>query len=118
MASCDQGYICEVCDEEVEDITGSDLYLRFIIGEIPVRQLLTAKERHLRCNPTLSQFIVDPAFEPVLVEGVFSKLELDADSVRDREALVTRGWRRLQEVRELGIPINQYPLEEFRRNES
>jgi hypothetical protein len=24
--------------------------------------------------------------------------------------LITRGWRRLQEVRELGLPISQYPL--------
>ena len=38
MARCDQGYLCEVCGEEVEDISNSDLYLRFIIGEIDSRQ--------------------------------------------------------------------------------
>ncbi|WP_437203109.1 hypothetical protein [Planctomicrobium sp. SH664] len=115
MASCDQGYLCEVCDDEVEDITDSDLYLRFVIGEIPARQLLSAPERHQRCNPTLSQFIVDPRFPPVTLDGPFGKSELDAEYVRSREELVTRGWQRLQEVRGLGIPISEYPLEEFRQ---
>ncbi|MFG0332468.1 MAG: hypothetical protein ACF8TS_03810, partial [Maioricimonas sp. JB049] len=66
--------------------------------------------RHLRCNPTLAQFIVDEAFEPVRVEGPFSKQELDRQEVLRREDLVSRGWRRLQEVRRLRIPISDYPL--------
>ena len=114
MARCEQGYLCEVCGDEVEDITQSDLYLRYVIGEIDSRLLLSAKERHVRCNPVQAQFIVDEAFEPVTVEGAFDKRELDADYVRQREDLVTRGWRRLQEVRSLGIPISEYPLEEVR----
>lgn len=114
MARCDQGYLCEVCGQEVPVITESDLYLRFVIGEIPARQLLAAPERHIRCNPALAQFIIDPAFDPVVMPGPFSKQELDAESVRLREELVTRGWRRLQELRRLRIPLPEYPLEEFR----
>ncbi len=113
MAKCDQGYLCEVCGKEVPNLSQSDLYLRFIIGEIDSRQLLSAPERHLRCNPTLAQFIVDPNFEPVNAEGAFSKTELDPIDVQSREGLVTRGWKRLQEVRSLGLPISEYPLDEL-----
>jgi len=117
MAKCDQGYLCEVCGKDVPNLSQSDLYLRFIIGEIDSRQLLSAPERHLRCNPTLAQFIVDSKFEPAIAAGAFSKTELDPVDVQSREALVTRGWKRLQEVRSLGIPISDYPLEEFRSKE-
>lgn len=110
MARCDQGYLCEVCGDEVEDITGSDLYLRYVLGEVPVRELLTAPERHLRCNPTLSQFIVADGFEPVVVVGPFAKEHLDPEQVAEQEARVTAAWRRLQVVRGLGIPISEYPL--------
>lgn len=110
MAKCDQGYMCEVCGDEVEDITVSDLYLRYVIGEIEARYLMTAPERHLRCNPVLAQFIVDPGFEPVHVEGPFDKKLMPAEEIAAREELTTRGWRRLQEVRSLGIPISEYPL--------
>ena len=110
MAKCDQGYLCEVCGDEVEDITDSDLYLRFVIGEIEARHLMTAPERHLRCNPVLAQFIVDPGFEPVQVEGPFDKRLLSPAETAAREEFTTRGWRRLQEVRELGLPISDYPL--------
>ncbi len=112
MARCEQGYLCEVCGEEVEDITNSDLYLRYVIGEIDGRALLTAPERHLRCNPTQAQFIVDEEFDPVAIDGPFDKRQLDAEFVRERENLMTRGWRRLQEVAALSIPIAEYPLPE------
>ncbi len=120
MARCEQGYLCEVCGEEVENITDSDLYLRYVIGEIDGRALLTAAERHLHCNPTQAQFIVDDRFEPVIVEGPFDKRLLDAQFVREREDLITRGWRRLQEVAKLSIPIAEYPLPEVQaaRNRS
>ena len=114
MAKCDQGYLCEVCGQDVADITDSDLYLRYVIGEIDSRQLMSAPERHIRCNPVQAQFIVDPEFEPVVVEGPFDKRRLDAAEVRRREELVTRGWRRLQEVRQLKLPISAYPLDEVR----
>ena len=110
MAHCDRGYLCEVCGDEVEEITDSDLYLRYVIGELDSRRLLMAPERHIRCNPTLGQFIVDPQFQPLTVEGPFSKSELDPASVLERESLVTRGWRRLHEVRELGLSIAEYPV--------
>ena len=111
MAKCDLGYLCEVCGLEVEDITNSDLYLRFILGEVEARNLMTAPERHLRCNPVAAQFIVDPGFEPVFVEGPFDKRLLDPVEVVNREARTTRAWRRLQEVRDLGLSISEYPLD-------
>ncbi len=114
MAKCEQGYLCEVCGEEVEHITDSDLYLRYILGDVDGRALLTAPERHLRCNPTQAQFIVDEDFEPVFVEGPFDKRQMDADYVRSEEERITRGWRRLQEVASLGIPIADYPLPEVK----
>ena len=112
MAKCDQGYLCEVCGQEVPNITVSDLYLRYVIGEVSGRQLLAAPERHIRCNPTLAQFIVADGFPPVTLEGPFSKEFLDPADVQRREALVTRGWKRLQEVRRLGLSIPEYPLSE------
>lgn len=120
MAQCDQGYLCEVCGDAVEEIEDSDLYLRFILGEVSARQLLSTPERHIRCNPVVAQFIVDPTFEGVTVESVFSKDWLDADSVRERESLITRAWQRLQQVRSLSISIAEYPLPEVlaRRIES
>ena len=114
MAKCDRGYLCEVCGEEVEEITDSDLYLRYVIGEIDTGELSAAPERHLRCNPTMAQFIDDPGFEPVVVDGPFDKRTLDVDDVSRRERLVTRGWRRLREVGGLGLPISDYPLDEVR----
>jgi len=115
MAKCDQGYLCEVCGAEVPNITVSDLYLRYVIGEVDGRQLLAAPERHILCNPTLAQFIVSEKFPPVQVDGPFSKSFLDPDDVAQRERLVTAGWQRLQEVRKLGLSIPEYPLEPFRR---
>jgi hypothetical protein len=115
MARCDQGYLCEVCGDEVEDITDSDLYLRYVTGEIPVRDLMAAPERHLRCNPVLAQFIVDQRFLPVEVSGPFNKQHLTPDELAAKESFVTRGWQRLQVVRELGLAIAEYPLDEIRQ---
>ena len=114
MARCDQGYMCEVCGEEVEDITDSDLYLRFVVGTIDPETLHTTRERHIRCNPVLAQFIVDADFEPVAVEGEFDKRLLDAAHVRERESLISRGYRRLREIAHLELPIVDYPLPEVR----
>ena len=112
MAKCDEGYLCEVCGKDVGAITDSDLYLRFVIGKIDAEVLHTTPERHIRCNPSLAQFIVDKAFPPVVCDGSFSKKHLDEDFVKSQEGLVTRGWRRLREVVKLDIPINEYPLPE------
>jgi hypothetical protein len=117
---CEQGYLCKICGQEVEGIAESDLYLRYVIGEVDPEVLHTLRERHLRCNPALAQFIVDPAFEPVALEGPFDKRTLDADFVREREALITRGWRRLVEIHGLSrdAPILDYPLAEVRARRS
>src|SRR5207249_4443786 len=112
MARCEQGYLCDVCGQDVEAITESDLYLRYIMGEVSPLALPTMRERHVRCNPATAQYIVDPAFEPVRCDGVFSKANLDASYVAEHEALVTRAWRRLQEVPRLRLAIPDYPLPE------
>ncbi len=57
---------------------------------------------------------MDENFEPVWVEGPFDKRQMDEDYVRAEEERITRGFRRLQEVASLGIPIAEYPLPEVR----
>jgi hypothetical protein len=114
MAKCEQGYLCDVCGQDVAEITESDLYLRYVLGEVPPEMLHRMPERHIRCNPSLAQYIIDSAFEPVPCEGPFAKANLDATYVAEQEARVTRGWRRLQELPRLGIPIIEYPLAEVR----
>jgi hypothetical protein len=97
----------------VEGIRESDLYLRYVTGQLDPEQLHVAKERHIRCNPTLAQFIVDPAFEPVAVDGSFDKRQLDPAFVAEREMLITRGWRRLQELAKTSdVSMLEYPLPE------
>ncbi|HUY32999.1 MAG TPA: hypothetical protein VMV69_09475 [Pirellulales bacterium] len=115
MTKCEEGYLCEVCGGDVEEMTDSDLYLRFVIGLVDPETLHTSRERHVRCDPALAQFIVDGDFEPVAVEGPFDKRTLDPDYVRQRERLVTRGWRRLREIQgKEGLTILDYPLPEVR----
>ncbi len=116
MAKCDEGYLCQVCGQEVADITQSDLYLRYVIGLLNPEVLHTSEERHLRCNPALAQFIVDDDFPAVCCDDDFDKQLLDADFVRQRETLVTRGWRRLCELRDADTPILEYPLPETRES--
>jgi len=111
LAVCEEGYLCEVCGAEVEDITASDLYLRYVLGEVDPETLHTSPERHLRCNPVLAQFIVAEGFAPVVVEGPFAKAELDHEFVVEEEDRVTRGYLRLKEVFFMeGLPITEYPL--------
>ncbi len=110
MARCDEGYRCEVCGRDVDAVTDSDLYLRYVLGEVPLEQLHRLPERHLRCNPALAQFVADPAFEPVPCPGPFDKATLDPAFVTEEEHRVTRGWRRLQAIPTLGLAIPEYPL--------
>lgn len=112
MAKCEEGYLCDVCGQDVAELSDSDLYLRYVIGMLDPEVLHTTSERHIRCNPTLAQYIVVDDFELIIVEGPFDKRQLDQHYVRDRERLITRGWKRLQEVAGLGIPIIAYPLPE------
>jgi hypothetical protein len=110
MARCERGYLCEVCGQDVGEITDSDLYLRYVLGEAPAEQLHLIRERHIRCNPALAQYIVDSAFPAVLCDGPFAKQHMDPSFAAEEEARVTRGWRRLQELPSLGLPIIDYPL--------
>ncbi len=113
MAKCDEGYICCVCDRDVGKITDSDLYLRYVIGLLDPEVLHTTDEKHIRCNPALAQYIVDNDFEPVFLENEFDKRKLDSGFVKEREQLVTRGWKRLKELTELDLPLLEYPLPEI-----
>jgi hypothetical protein len=113
MALCEQGYLCEVCGGDVEGIIESDLYLRYVLGEVLPEKLHILRERHIRCNPMLAQFIIDPKFEPARCEGPFAKDQLDPAYVAEQEVRVTRAWRRLQEIPSLGLAtIQEYPLPE------
>jgi hypothetical protein len=77
--------------------------------------LHTSRERHIRCNPALAQFIVDDTFAPVTAPGEFDKRLLDPSFVRQREVLVTRGYRRLREILAgAETAIINYPLPEVR----
>jgi hypothetical protein len=109
---CETGYLCDVCGKDVEAITDSDLYLRYVMGDVDPLVLPRQRERHIRCNPALAQFIVDAAFEPMACASAFAKANLDGEFVRQQEELVTRAWRRLQEIPRLGVAIPDYPLPE------
>jgi hypothetical protein len=110
MARCEQGYLCEVCGEEVEGLVESDLYLRYALGEVDPELLHKLPDRHIRCNPTLAQFIVADDFEPVEADGGFAKRLLDPEFVASEEARVTSGFRRLLALAATSIPIHEYPL--------
>lgn len=110
MAKCDEGYRCEVCGRDVEAVTDSDLYLRYVLGEVPLDALHRTPERHVRCNPTLAQYVADPNFPPVACDGPFAKANFDPEFVAAEERRVTRGWRRLQALPALGLTLPEYPL--------
>src|SRR5437867_6608690 len=107
MARCDQGYLCEVCSRDVEEITDSDLYLRYVLGEAPLYQLHQLRERHVRCNPALAQYIVDPEFPPACCDGPFAQVNFDPAYVAAEEARVTRGWRRSRAIPSRGLVIDE-----------
>jgi hypothetical protein len=112
MAKCDEGYRCEVCGEDVTSIVDSDLYLRYVIGELDPEVLHTSAERHIRCNPVLAQFIRHDDFEAVIVLGEWSLTGLDPGNVHRRTALVSRGYARLLEITasEGDRDVTAYPL--------
>ena len=112
MAKCDEGYICDVCGAEVEQITESDLYLRYVVGMLDPEILHTSAERHINCNPALAQFIVDKEFSSVVVDGDFDKRKMDPGFVQQREELLTRGWHRMHEIAGQELSILEYPLPE------
>ena len=114
MAKCDQGYRCEVCGDDVTSIVDSDLYLRYVIGELDPEVLHTSPERHIRCNPVLAQFIEHDAFVPISVSGPFDRSQLDDQYVKSRVNLVSRGYERLLEIANADgdRDVTTYPLPE------
>jgi hypothetical protein len=117
MAKCDQGYLCEKCQEPVTGIINSSLYLSYIIGEVEARQLLSSPDRHLLCNPELSQYITDAFIQQKYQEsglnaGIFAKEMLDPEFVQQRTDLVSRGYVRLKQVVALNLPVSEYPLQQ------
>ena len=115
MAKCDEGYLCEVCGDDVGGIAESDLYLRYVIGLIDPETLHTTPERHIRCNPALGQFIVDDCFEAIFIDGDFDKRLLDPAFVKQRETLITAGWLRLLELsKQQDVSLLEYPLPHVR----
>lgn len=114
MAKCEEGYLCEVCGGDVAEIWESELYLRFVIGDLDPERLHVARERHIRCVPAIAQFIVHPDFEPITCEGMLAKSSFDAEFVRSREELLTRGWQRLKEIAASPVELSivEYPLPE------
>jgi hypothetical protein len=111
MADCDQGYFCEACLEYVDAVNDSDLYLRFVMGLVAPEELMRARERHVRCRPALAQYIVDPNFEPVEdADPATDRRQQPEDTIRSMTSLVTRAWRRLQEIPGSGLSIAEYPL--------
>ena len=114
MAKCEEGYLCDICGGDVGELTESHLYLSYVIGDLDPELLHVTRERHLRCNPILAQFIVHDDFPPVFAEGPFDKSQLDPAFGRERERLVTRGFARLRELQGLDLPIVEYPLPEVK----
>ncbi len=114
MAKCDEGYRCEVCGEDVTSIVDSDLYLRYVIGELDPEVLHTSPERHIRCNPVLAQFIEADEFDGMTLDGDLSRAQLDETFVQRRTELVSRGYRRLLEIAatEGDRDVTEYPLPE------
>jgi hypothetical protein len=114
MAKCDEGYLCEVCGEPVEKLSDSALYLQFVIGWIDSGLLQSRRECHLRCLPTLAQFVEHPDFESVQIEGDFDLRLLDPVLAKQRQDLVSAGYQRLRilERKRKGLSIEDYPLAE------
>lgn len=97
---CDQGYLCRVCGLAVDNITESELYLRYVVGEVSLDTLDRARDCHLECNPALSQFIDDPRIcGDLVVPADLQKSTLDPSFVATRTAQLTRGYQRLWEIR-------------------
>lgn len=110
MAKCDEGYRCEVCGMDVEHVLDSDLYLRYILGEVPLERLHLLPERHIRCNPALAQYIRHERFEPIVWDSPFAKEHLDPAYVAERTEAVTRAWLRLQALPSRRLALPEYPL--------
>lgn len=99
MAKCEEGYLCEVCGRDVENLRDSGLYLQFVLGWIDPETLHTRREIHIDCLPALAQFIDDPQYQhSTQVPPEFDRQFLDVQFVQTRTAQVTRAYRRLREL--------------------
>lgn len=99
MAKCEEGYLCEVCGHDVENLRDSGLYLQFILGWIDPETLHTRREIHIDCLPALAQFIDDTNYpRPLEVPPEFHREHLDAQFVRQRTEQVSRAYQRLREL--------------------
>jgi|688.fasta_scaffold00697_20 hypothetical protein len=114
MAKCEKGYLCIVCGSEVEELSDSELYLRYTVGWLDPERLHIAPERHLTCNPALAQFIDAEKFANIFASGDSDKRQLDPIFVAERTRLLTRGYQRLLEIQRASDPISitEYPLPE------
>ena len=100
MAKCDQGYLCEVCGTDVAEITDSDLYLRYVIGEIDSRALLAAPELlagaiqdgELGAMATeLAAHLADPGRTGIGDDGGITKAHMRALPLPDSDPLSRMG---------------------------
>ena len=95
MARCDEGYLCSSCKLPVDTLPESLLYLRYILGEVPVEVLHRHPDCHVRCCPEVAQYILHPNFEPIVCEGVFAKANFDVKYRESEEARITAAWGKL-----------------------
>jgi hypothetical protein len=111
VAHCNEGYHCDRCGEYVASVQESELYLRYVLGAVPLDELPREPERHILCAPEFAQFIVTDDFAPVVCDDpALDKRVLPVEVRARQERLFTRAWRRLQELRESGLAVDQYPL--------
>lgn len=87
---------CDKCGHPVaqhEDAT----WLDAIANDNPV-VVLFSQARHIRCSPSRAQFIVHPAFEPVVDDRPeYDKRLLAPKDAHHLEAHYTQAWIQLQQ---------------------
>jgi hypothetical protein len=108
VARCDEGYLCNVCGLPADTLPESLLYLRYILGEVTVEVLGQAQETHIRCCPAIAQYIVHPAFEPVVCTDVFARQHFPLDFQTSEETRITAAWATLYEAGEKGFSLLSY----------
>ncbi len=111
MAECDAGYYCRVCAEYVDGIVDSEIYLRYVLRDIPFAELAGMPEAHIWCNGNLAQYIVDPAFgKTVRVDDDQDKARQDPQTRALMEKVITLAWQRLQGLPDSGLDVTEYPM--------
>ena len=61
MAKCDEGYLCDVCGQDVAELKDSDLYLRYVVGLLDPegRYILQARLSNAAAPPARLYIKVD-----------------------------------------------------------